>query len=57
MCQIEVLHSHSGNWTQYWFAKTEYNFGFAEWYFAERAHYELFLDYIPELNWGESYPK
>ena len=57
VCQIDVPHSHSGVWADYWFVKTDYDFGFNEWYFADQSHYDLFLKYVPKINWGESYPK
>ena len=56
-CQIDGPHSHAGVWLDHWFVKTDYDFGFNEWYFANRSHYELFLGYVPKINWGENYPK
>lgn len=56
-CSIETLHSHRGLWAQHWFAKTDYNFGFNEWYFKDKSHCQLFLASVPEINWGERYPK
>ena len=57
VCQVGVPHSHTGVWAQHWFVKTDYDFGFTEWYFADQSNYELFLNYVPEINWGENYPK
>ena len=57
VCDIDVPHSHAGVWTDYWFTKTDYNFGFNEWYFADRLHYDQFVKNIPNINWGENYPK
>ena len=57
VCTIDVPHSHSGIWTTHWFVKTDYDFGFNEWYFAKQSHYDLFLDSVPKINWGEKYPK
>lgn len=57
VCPIDEPHSHSGVWTAHWFVKTAYNFGFCEWYFDKRSHYDQFLEFVPRLNWGENYPK
>lgn len=57
VCQIDGPHSHSGVWSVRWFVKTENDFGFNEWYFADRSHYERFLTFVPTINWGENYPK
>ncbi len=57
VCTIDEVHSHSGVWTTYWFEKTDYNFGFNEWYFAKQSHHDLFLDFVPKINWGENFPK
>jgi hypothetical protein len=56
-CLIKTTHSHSGSWATHWFEKTDYNFGFNEWYFAEKSHCERFYESIPQINWGEHYPK
>lgn len=56
-CQMDGPHSHSGVWLDYWYGKTDYDFGFNEWYFANKSDYELFLGYVPNINWGENYPK
>ena len=50
-----MLHSHSGAWTDHWFLKTDYDFGFNEWYFARQADYDLFLQNVANFNWGERY--
>jgi hypothetical protein len=56
-CEMDEPHSHSGSWTTHWFVKTEYDFGFNEWYFAKRHQYDQFIAFLPELNWGENFPK
>ena len=56
-CDVEPKHCHMGVWTEFWFAKTDYNFGFNEWYFMEKSHFERFLASVPSINWGEHYPK
>ena len=57
VCDLVEPHSHTGKWTTHWFVKTEYNFGFNEWYFVDAADCERFRSNIGELNWGELYPK
>ena len=57
VCSFAEPHSHSGKWTWYWVAKTDYNFGFCEWYFAESGDRDSFLASVDEINWGEKYPK
>ena len=56
VCQIDKPHSHSGVWMTHWFVKTDYNFGFNEWYFVDQARHDLFLAFVPKINWGENYP-
>ena len=41
----------------HWFAKTAYDFGFNEWYFANEDDRARFCDEIPQFNFGENYPK
>jgi hypothetical protein len=57
VCALAEPHSHVGTWTWHWFVKTDYDFGFNEWYFAEQADRERFLANLAEINWGEHYPK
>jgi hypothetical protein len=57
VCDVNEPHSHVGKWTSNWFVKTDYNFGFNEWYFGECADRERFLANVESLNWGEHYPK
>ncbi len=54
-CMIETPHSHDGRWTVRWFVKTDYDFGFAEWYFTTEADRDRFLRFEPEIHWGEKY--
>lgn len=54
-CDIKPKHCHLGVWTEVWFAKTDYDFGFNEWYFREKSHLERFLASVPSINWGEDY--
>ena len=57
VCSDETPHRHAGRWTTHWFVKTDYNFGFNEWYFSEEADRDLFLASLPKISWGEHYPK
>ncbi|RYH43524.1 MAG: hypothetical protein EON54_17245 [Alcaligenaceae bacterium] len=56
-CELAGPHSHDGTWTEYFFGKSDYNYGYCEWYFAKRSDLDKFLDFQPQINWGESYPK
>lgn len=55
-CLSEIKHSHEGAWCTRWFVKTDYDFGFNEWYFREQSQYEMFLSFVPLINWGERFP-
>jgi hypothetical protein len=55
-CDFREPHSHFGTWTSHWFVKTDYDFGFNEWYFAERADREQFFENVEIINWGDHYP-
>ena len=57
ICSIEGPHRHAGKWTSHWFVKTDYDFGYNEFYFIERADRDLFLEQLAELDWGEHYSK
>jgi len=56
-CRLAEPHSHHGTWAYYFFEKIDYDFGFCEWYFTNRGHFERFLANVENINWGESYPK
>lgn len=56
-CGRNEPHSHAGRWMSYWFVKTDYDFGFNEWYFAESADRESLMANLDNINWGEHYPK
>ena len=57
VCRESRPHSHPGTWTSFWFEKTDYNFGFNEWYFSDAADRDKFIAILPEINWGENYAK
>jgi hypothetical protein len=56
-CELREPHKHDGKWLTYWLAKTDYDFGFNEWCFAYSADRDRFLDFIPQISWGERFPK
>jgi len=54
-CDRTEPHTHVGNWISRWITKTEYNFGFNEWFFTEAGQAERFIQNVENLNWGEHY--
>lgn len=54
-CTECTPHAHVGSWIYHWFEKTDYDFGFNEWYFASNSHRNLFIANIKNINWGEHY--
>lgn len=57
VCSDETEHRHTGKWTSRWFVKTDYDFGYNEFYFVERADCDFLLAHLSEIHWGEHYPK
>ncbi|MBY0242936.1 MAG: hypothetical protein K2X55_26870 [Burkholderiaceae bacterium] len=57
VCLESEPHEHSGIWTSHWFEKTDYDFGFNEWYFSSIEDRDLFIAVLDEINWGENYAK
>ena len=57
VCELKERHSHRGKWRWHFYEKTICNFGFCQWFFAERADYESFRTNVDEINWGKKYPK
>jgi hypothetical protein len=57
VCDLTDPHSHVGKWSPHFFGKTDYDYGFNEWYFAEVADRDLFFANIDQINWGENYLK
>ena len=57
VCFDELEHLHNGRWTSYWFGKTDYDFGYNEFYFSAREDCDYFIAHLSEINWGEHYPK
>ena len=57
ICSNDTKHTHTGKWTSHWYEKTDYNFGYCEFYFVELPDRDAFLEELPEFNWGEHYPK
>jgi hypothetical protein len=56
-CVIIGTHEHKGTWATHWFAKTDYDFGYNEWYFVNQVDRDRFVGYLPHVNWGENFPK
>lgn len=56
-CTESMPHTHIGCWSSYWFEKTDYDFGFNEWYFESSFHRDLFTANLSKINWGEHYEK
>lgn len=56
-CELGTPHSHEGRWLSYWLVKTEYDYGFNEWCFVHSDDRDRFLKFVPQINWGENYPK
>ncbi|HEY2249831.1 MAG TPA: hypothetical protein VGH74_02180 [Planctomycetaceae bacterium] len=48
-------HVHEGSWTNYWLGKTDYDYGFCEFYFANDADRDRFIAAVPTFTWGENY--
>jgi hypothetical protein len=56
-CGVPGPHSHEGRWHSRWLFKTAYDFGYNEWYFASSTDRDKFLEFVPQICWGEHYPK
>ena len=56
-CSMSGKHEHRGTWMSHWLAKTDYNFGYNEWHFSNLADRDRFVEYLPQVNWGENFPK
>lgn len=56
-CALAQPHEHRGRWRTRWLAKTDYDFGCNEWYFALNDDRVRFVQFLPQLNWGEHYPR
>jgi hypothetical protein len=54
-CHVDHDQSHIGPWCCHWFAKTEYNFGYCEWYFFAEEDLKRFEAFVPRICWGEKY--
>jgi hypothetical protein len=56
-CNLPHPHNHEGKWFTNWLEKTDYDFGYNEWCFSRREEKNRFLEFVPQINWGERYPK
>ncbi|WP_431288898.1 hypothetical protein [Roseateles chitinivorans] len=57
VCRQTGDHSHEGGWRSHWIEKTDYDFGFNEWLFAQQADRDRFLAFLPDITWGEDFPE
>jgi hypothetical protein len=57
VCFVDTEHVHVGKWTSHWYEKTDYDFGYCEFYFLHALDRDRFAEQLPDLNWGEKYPK
>ena len=57
LCTLKEPHNHRGTRASHWHVKTEYDFGFNEWYFEKESDFDRFCENIANINWGEKYPK
>ena len=48
-CHEKGTHAHSGKWRTHWLEKTDYDFGFNEWLFVEKADQSKFLEFVPHI--------
>jgi hypothetical protein len=56
-CNLPSPHSHEGSWKSEFLAKTDYDFGFNEWYFKQKEDLDRFIEFVPQINWGERWQK
>jgi hypothetical protein len=57
VCRDDAVHSHVGTWMSHFLVKTDYDFGYCEFYFAKPGDRDAFLAEIPNFNWGEDFAK
>jgi hypothetical protein len=57
VCDRDEPHCHIGKWVSHWHAKTDYDFGFNEWYFVEMSDRDLFIANLDNIHSGENFPK
>ena len=55
ICDDPEPHEHNGTWCCHWIVKTDYDFGFCEWYFSRSDDRDRFLEFAPSINWGEKF--
>lgn len=56
-CNLPPPHQHQGRWLSHFLVKTEYDFGYNEWYFTNETDRDRFVEFIPHMHWGERYLK
>jgi len=58
VCDDPEPHDHQGTWCCCQLpVKTDYDFGFCEWYFSNPTDRDRFLAFAPTINWGENFPR
>ncbi len=50
MCKIKGEHKHNGIWAIYWLAKTNYDYGFNEWFFKQKEDSDVLIKIKPLLE-------
>lgn len=48
-------HAHQGEWAYLWFGKTDYDYGFGEYYFAQDTDRAKFVEAFPAFTWDEAW--
>lgn len=48
-------HGHEGTWTIVWLGKTDYDYGYSEYYFKNEADRDKFIEAVPSFGLGENY--
>jgi hypothetical protein len=48
-------HSHEGRWTFLWLGKTDYDFGYGKYCFADEADCFTFLAAFSTFTWSEAW--
>ncbi len=49
-CKITGKHKHNGVWTSFWLAKTDYDYGFNEWFFKNKEDCNILISILSILR-------
>ena len=52
-----VAHEHQGVWTYLWFGKTDYDYGYGEYFFSAELDCGRFVSAFPTFTWSEAWNK